>query len=75
MALSVWIVAQLGAFYTEHRSELLTNANRVWKDSDKAEVISDVSVSQIPMRLISLISVCVAEYLYGQEFITLFRYS
>ena len=35
-----WTVAQLGAFYTEHRSELLTHANRVLKDSAKAEEIT-----------------------------------
>lgn len=36
----VWTVAQLGAFYTEHRSELLVHANRVLKDSAKAEEIT-----------------------------------
>ena len=36
----VWTVAELGAFYTEHRSELLTHANRVLKDSTKAEEIT-----------------------------------
>ena len=36
----VWTVAELGAFYTEHRSELLAHANRVLKDSAKAEEIS-----------------------------------
>jgi RNA polymerase sigma factor (sigma-70 family) len=36
----VWTVAELGAFYTEHRSELLTHANRVVKDSAKAEEIT-----------------------------------
>ena len=40
MALSVWTVAELGAFYTEHRSELLAHANRVLKDSAKAEEIT-----------------------------------
>jgi RNA polymerase sigma factor (sigma-70 family) len=33
-------VANLGAFYTEHRSELLAHANRVLKDSAKAEEIT-----------------------------------
>jgi hypothetical protein len=33
VALSVWIFAELGAFYTEDRSELLAHANRVLKDS------------------------------------------
>ena len=37
---SVWTVAELGAFYTEHRSELLAHANRVLKDSAKAEEIT-----------------------------------
>jgi len=36
----VWTVANLGAFYTEHRSELLAHANRVLKDSVKAEEIT-----------------------------------
>ena len=40
MTLSVWTVAELGAFYTEHRSELLSHANRVLKDSTKAEEIT-----------------------------------
>ncbi len=40
MALSVWTVAELGAFYTEHRSELLAHANRVLKDSAKAEEVT-----------------------------------
>jgi RNA polymerase sigma factor (sigma-70 family) len=35
-----WTVAELGAFYTEHRSELLAHANRVLKDSAKAEEIT-----------------------------------
>ena len=36
----VWTVAELGAFYTEHRSELLSHAHRVLKDSAKAEEIT-----------------------------------
>jgi RNA polymerase sigma factor (sigma-70 family) len=40
VALSVWTVAELGAFYTEHRSELLAHANRVLKDSAKAEEVT-----------------------------------
>jgi RNA polymerase sigma factor (sigma-70 family) len=36
----VWTVAELGAFYTEHRSELLAHANRVLKDSAKGEEIT-----------------------------------
>ena len=36
----VWTVAELGAFYTERRSELLAHANRVLKDSAKAEEIT-----------------------------------
>ena len=36
----VWTVAELGAFYTEHRSELLAHANRVLKDSAKSEEIT-----------------------------------
>jgi RNA polymerase sigma factor (sigma-70 family) len=33
-------VAELGAFYTAHRTELLAHANRVLKDSNKAEEIT-----------------------------------
>ena len=44
MALSIWTVAELGAFYTEHRSELLAHANRVLKDSAKAEEITQDSL-------------------------------
>ena len=36
----VWTVAELGAFYTAHRTELLAHANRVLKDSSKAEEIT-----------------------------------
>jgi len=36
----MWTVANLGAFYAEHRSELLAHANRVLKDSVKAEEIT-----------------------------------
>ena len=35
-----WSVAELGAFYTENRAELLAHANRVLKDSAKAEEIT-----------------------------------
>jgi RNA polymerase sigma factor (sigma-70 family) len=40
----VWTVAEFGAFYTEHRSELLAHANRVLKDSAKAEEITQDSL-------------------------------
>ncbi len=40
----VWTVAELGAFYTEHRSELLAHAKRVLKDSAKAEEITQDSL-------------------------------
>ena len=40
-----WTVAELGAFYTKHRFELLSHANRVLKDSTKAEeVIQDALI-------------------------------
>jgi len=43
--LKVWTVAELGAFYTEHRSELITHASRILKDSAKAEeVIQDALI-------------------------------
>ena len=38
--LQVWTVAQLSAFYTENRQELLTHANRVLKDLSKAEEVT-----------------------------------
>ena len=40
MAINIWTVTEFGAFYTEHRSELLAHANRVLKDSAKAEEIT-----------------------------------
>jgi RNA polymerase sigma factor (sigma-70 family) len=40
----VWTVAEFGAFYTEHRSELLAHAKRVLKDSAKAEEITQDSL-------------------------------
>ena len=35
-----WTVAELGAFYSEYRSELLAHANRVLKDSARAEEVT-----------------------------------
>ena len=35
-----WTVTELGAFYAKHRSELLAHANRVLKDSAKAEEVT-----------------------------------
>jgi RNA polymerase sigma factor (sigma-70 family) len=37
--LKVWTVAELGAFYTEHRSELITHASRILKDGARAEEV------------------------------------
>jgi len=43
--LKVWTVAELGAFYTEHHSELIAHASRILKDSAKAEeVIQDALI-------------------------------
>jgi RNA polymerase sigma factor (sigma-70 family) len=43
--LTVWTVAELGAFYTEHRSELIAHATRILKDKAKAEeVIQDALI-------------------------------
>jgi RNA polymerase sigma factor (sigma-70 family) len=43
--LKVWTVAELGAFYTEHRSELIAHASRILKDIAKAEeVIQDALI-------------------------------
>jgi RNA polymerase sigma factor (sigma-70 family) len=43
--LKVWTVAELGAFYTEHRAELNAHASRILKDSARAEeVIQDALI-------------------------------
>ncbi len=43
--LKVWTVAELGAFYTEHRGELIAHASRILKDRAKAEeVIQDALI-------------------------------
>jgi RNA polymerase sigma factor (sigma-70 family) len=43
--LKVWTVAELGAFYTEHRSELIAHASRILKNRAKAEeVIQDALI-------------------------------
>ncbi len=43
--LKVWTVAELGAFYTEHRSELVAHATRILKDKARAEeVIQDALI-------------------------------
>jgi len=43
--LKVWTVAELGAFYTEHRSELIAHASRILKDRAKVEeVIQDALI-------------------------------
>jgi RNA polymerase sigma factor (sigma-70 family) len=43
--LKVWTVAELGVFYTEHRSELVAHASRILKDSARAEeVIQDALI-------------------------------
>jgi len=40
-----WTVAELGAFYTDHRTELLAHANRVLKNSVRAEeVVQDALI-------------------------------
>jgi DNA-directed RNA polymerase specialized sigma24 family protein len=35
-----WTVGDLGAFYTQHRAELMAHASRVLKDQIKAEEIT-----------------------------------
>ena len=43
--LKLWTVAELGAFYTEHRSQLIAHASRILKNSAKAEeVIQDALI-------------------------------
>lgn len=46
--LKVWTVAELGAFYAEYRSELLSHASRILKDRARAEeVIQDALIKVI----------------------------
>jgi len=52
----VWTVAELGAFYTEHRSELLAHANRVLKDSAKAEEITQDALIKFMLAAPELVS-------------------
>ena len=40
----VWTVTEFGAFYTAHRSELLAHANRILKNSAKAEEVTQESL-------------------------------
>ena len=43
--LKAWTIVELGAFYTKHRSELLSHAQRILKDSSRAEeVIQDALI-------------------------------
>jgi RNA polymerase sigma factor (sigma-70 family) len=45
--LKVWTVAELGAFYTEHRSELVAHASRILKDSARAEEVIQDSLIKV----------------------------
>ena len=45
--LKVWTVAELGAFYTEHRSELIAHASRILKDSARAEEVIQDSLIKV----------------------------
>jgi len=46
--LNIWTIAELGAFYAEHRSELLSHASRILKDRARAEeVIQDALIKVI----------------------------
>jgi len=46
--LKIWTIAELGAFYAEHRSELLSHASRILKDRARAEeVIQDALIKVI----------------------------
>ena len=46
-----WSVAELGAFYTENRAELLAHANRVLKDGAKAEEITQDALIKFMLAL------------------------
>jgi len=45
--LKVWTVAELGAFYTEHRAELHAHASRILKDSARAEEVIQDSLIKV----------------------------
>ncbi len=43
--LNVWTIAELGAFYTEHRRELVAHASRILRDGARAEeVVQDALI-------------------------------
>ena len=43
--LEIWTIAELGAFYTEHRTELQAHAARLLKNNAKAEeVVQDALI-------------------------------
>lgn len=46
-AVDAWTLAQLGSFYTKHRSELLAHANRIMKDTLRAEEIVQEALIRI----------------------------
>lgn len=46
-AVDAWTLAQLGSFYTKHRSELLAHANRIMKDALRAEEIVQEALIRI----------------------------
>ena len=45
--LKVWTVAELGAFYTEHRSELHAHAARILKDNARAEEVTQDALIKV----------------------------
>ena len=42
-----WTVAELGAFYTAHRSEFVSHANRLLKDSARAEEVTQDALIKV----------------------------
>ena len=45
--LKVWTVAELGAFYTEHRTEFVAHASRILKDNARAEEVIQDSLIKV----------------------------
>ena len=45
--LKVWTVAELGAFYTEHRRQLVAHASRILRDSSRAEEVTQDALIKV----------------------------
>ena len=56
-SLKVWTVAELGAFYTDHRSELVSHASRILRDSALAEEVVQDALMKVMLAAPELASV------------------